>query len=110
MKMKVMAVMTRSGLAKASGKPYEMHQVKILVPLIEVERETFQLRGFGNDTAEVSVSKEFFPRLEDYLKKELKESGYVEVDLKTSMVGRGELLIIGFESGSVQFAKTGTNP
>lgn len=99
MNILVSAVFVNTGIAKASGNPYQMNRAWVLVPFSGRNTPTSQSNGTGFTPVEISVSDAFFPDFEKEFLTQFKDAP-VAMDLEHSMDSQGRMILIGFSGQS----------
>lgn len=100
MKYIVSLVMTNTGIAKATNKPFAMTRLNVLVPFIDVDRETFQSHGTGLSTVELSVSSSCATAIQNSFNQSF-QGMPIAMDLDTSLDQEGKNVVIGFRALNV---------
>lgn len=99
MRVRALSVYTLSGISKESGKPFgPMFRMTFQAPLENVSNEKFTKIGYGFDTIEQAVSKEFFEKF--HQERPAVPAGGLELDLIVDQVPgrRGfETVVTGYK-------------
>lgn len=95
----VTSVFCNTGIAKGSGKPFQMHRATVLTPFSERNTPNFQSNGSGLTAVELSVVDSVYPELEKHFQAGFKRNP-IFVDLDTTLDGDGRMMITGFKPAS----------
>lgn len=101
--MTVAGFQRMSGIAKATGSPFEMFKIFVLVPIENVNKASFQSTGSGFITRDLPLEPS---ALQKFMA--IPHSSFpLELDLETEPVptGRGfETMVVGFRTAQVKAA------
>lgn len=108
MKLKLLNIFQSQGISKKDNRPFAMQRATILAEFEPVNAANYQRNGIGFGVVEIGIAETFYPELEKHVAQNFKGQ-LLELDLRTSVGRRGEVIIAGFEApAAVSFPKTGT--
>ena len=96
MKMKVLNVFKSTGIGKKTNAPFSISRATVLTEFEDVNTSGYQRNGAGLGTVEVAVSDDFYPILEKHVAERFKGE-ILELDVRTSVGRRGDVVITGLE-------------